>query len=275
MYNDISITGTLALTDILQVNQSLQVLDLTDNTIDTVGVQTREAALQVNNTLQTLNLKRNKKDIKEIIKEKRIETLLQANKQIAILFQQQITQVQSFLESHKNADGILLEHLLRLKELLSKWYSDSNNLISSIEKILIRSGRTELNDRYRDKLKGIITNLTNRLHELWLEPFKRKVAALSNEYVMGKESSEERNADLGYALYETWFTFLRSDCPHWIEDHLTLSIPFGILLDIAEGGDKQDISKLKDPHLLFQQVLSFKNESKDSLFNLTNQSQKS
>ena len=272
--NNIGDVGAQALSAALQVNQSIRSLYLRNNQIGTNGLQALETALQVNDTLQALIINPNNTDAKETIIEKRIETLLRANKRMAILFQQQITQVQSFLQSHKNTDSILLEHLPRLKELLSKWYSDSNNLIPSLEKILIRSGRMKLNDRYKDKLKEIITDLTNRLYELWLELFERKVAALSNEYVMGKESSKTRNIDLGYALYEAWLTFVGSDCPNWLEDHLQSLLPFGVLLDIAEGGEKKDVSDLTNARSLFERVLSFNNESRDSLFSLTNQPQK-
>ena len=89
---------------------------------------------------------------------------------------------------------------------------------------------------------------------------------------MSKEPSKERNIDLGYALYETWLTFLGSDCPNWVEDHIQSLIPFGVLLDIAESGEKKDVTDLTDAHLLFERVLSFRNESKDSLCNLTIQS---
>ena len=73
---------------------------------------------------------------------------------------------------------------------------------------------------YREKLTAIVTDFTNRLHELWLDAFEKKVIALSNEYVMGKESSKERNVDLGRTLYETWLTFWGSGCPNWLEDQL-------------------------------------------------------
>ena len=273
--NQIGAAGVQALGAGLEVNHTLQSLFLYYNQIDNVGIQALEAALQINDTLQALSFVENQIGGTGIITEKRIKTLLQANKQIAIRFQQQITQVQSFLHLHENDDGILLEHLPQLKKLLSKWYTDSNDLIPSLQEILRQSGKTNLNDRYKEKLEGIITNLTNRLYDLWLESFERNVAALSNEYVMGKESSEERNADLGYALYDMWLTFVGSNCPNWVEDRLQSLIPFGALLDIAEGRNKQDVSELKDPHLLFQRVLSFRNESKNSLLSLTNQSQKS
>ena len=273
--NHISDAGTQALGAGLQVNQSLQSLDLRFNRIGNVGIQALEAALQINDTLQILNFGGNRINAEGIITETRIEILLQTNKQIATVFQQQITQVQSFLQSHDNDHGILLEHLLQLNELLSKWHTDSKNIIPSLQEILRQSGKPNLNDLYKEKLEGIIKDLTNRLHNLWLESFEKKIAALSNEYVMGKEPSKEPNVNLGYALYETWFTFLGSDCPNWVKNRLQSLIPFGVLLDIAEGGDKQDVSELKDPHFLFQRVLSFKNESKDSLFSLTNQSKKS
>ena len=272
--NGIGTGGAQALGAALQVNQSLQSLHLSWNGIGNTGIQALGTALQVNHTLQTLTLADNPVSAEWIITKKQIDTLLQANKQMATLFQQQITQVQNFLQSHQNEEGILLEHLPQLKELLPKWHSDSQNLISSLQKSLRQSGRTNLNDRYRKKLEGIITDLTNRLHNLWLEPFERKVAALSNEYVMGKESSVERNVDLGYALYETWLIFVGSDCPNWVEDYLQSLIPFGVLLDIAEGGRKRDVTDLTDACSLFERVLSFRNESKDSLFSLTNQPQK-
>ena len=273
--NQIGTAGAQALGTALQVNQSLQELYLEENQISTAGAQAIGAALQVNHTLQWLRINEDPIDDEGIITKERINTLLQGNKQIAILFQQQITQVQNFLQSHENNDGILLEHLPQLKKLLKKWHTDFKNTIPSLEEILNQSGRTNLNDRYREKLEGIIIDLTNRLHDLWLEPFERKVAALSNEYVMGKESSEKRNADLSYALYETWLTFLGSDCPNWVEDHIQSLIPFGVLLDIAEGEGKKDITDLTDAHSLFERVFAFRNESKDSLFGLTNQSPKS
>ena len=273
--NKIGTAGAQTIGAALKVNQSLQSLHLSCNDIGNTGIQALGTALQVNHTLQTLTLANNPVSAEGIITKKQIDTLLQANKQMATLFQQQITQVQNFLQSHQNEEGILLEHLPQLKELLPKWHSDSQNLISSLQESLRQSGRTNLNDRYRKKLEGIIADLTNRLHNLWLEPFEKKVAALSNEYVMGKESFNARNVDLGYSLYETWLAFVGSDCPNWVDDHLQSLIPFGVLLDIAEGGDKQDVSELQNSHLLFQRVLSFRNESKDSLFSLTNQSQKS
>ena len=264
--------GAQAIGTALQVNHTLQLLNLYNNLIYAAGAQALGASLKVNQTIQTLNLGNNAIGAEGIITEKRIQTLLEANKQIATLFQQQITQVQRFLQSHENDDGILLEHLPQLKELLSKWYTDSNDLIPFLQEILRNSGRTNLNDRYRKKLERIIKELTNRLHDLWLEPFEQKVATLSNEYIMSKESSEERNVDLGYALYDTWLAFVGSDCPSWVEDHLQSLVPFSVLLDIAEAGGKQDITDLTDAHSLFQRVLSFGNESQDSLFSLTNQS---
>ena len=150
-----------------------------------------------------------------------------------------------------------------------------NKAIPSLNEMLNNSSRSELNSKHKEKLKDIVKNLTSRLHDLWLELFEQKLNALSNEYVMNKEPSKDPNVNLGYALYETWLTFLGSDCPNWVEDHLESLLPFGVLLDIAEGGDKQDISELKDPHLLFQRVLLFRNGSKDSLFSLNDQFQKS
>ena len=284
--NQIGAVGAQALGTALQVNQSLRSLNLLLNRIDDTGAQPLKAALQVNQSIQSLDLShqllgfsRNRIRFEGIVTiqqtMQQIVPLLQANKQIAILFQQQITQVQNFLKLHENNDGILLEHLPQLKKLLSKWHTDSKNIIPSLQETLRQSAKTNLNDRYKEKLEGIIKNLTNRLHNLWLESFEKKIAALSNEYVMGKESIEERNVDLGHALYETWLTFLGFDCPNWIEDHIQSLLPFSVLLDIAEGGDKQDVSELKNPHFLFQRVLSFRNESKDSLFSLTNQSKKS
>ena len=270
--NRIGTAGAQALGAALQVNHTLSSLNFGSNQIGNAGTQAIAAALQVNHTLQWLGINEDLIGDEGIITKKRIDTLLQGNKQITILFQQQIIQVQDFLQSHENNDGILLEHLPQLKELLQKWHTDSKNIIPSLEEILRQSGRSNLNDRYREKLKGIITNLTNRLHDLWLESFERKVAVLSNQYVIGKESAEKRNADLGYALYETWLTFLGSDCPNWAEDHIQSLIPFGVLLDIAESGEKKDVTDLTDAHLLFERVLSFKNESKDSLCSLTIQS---
>ena len=224
--------------------------NLSENQIGNEGAQTLEAALQTNDTLQVLNFEHNQIIVEGIITEKQIESLLQANKQIAILFQQQIKEIQEFLQSHQNNESIPLEHLPQLKELLSKWHTDSNDLIPSLPEILRQSGKTNLNDLYKENLEGSIKNLTNRLHNLWIESFEKKIAALSNECVMGKESSIERNVDLGYTLYKTWLAFLGSD---WLENHLQTLIPFEVLLDIAEGGNKQDVRELKDPHLLFNE----------------------
>ena len=270
--NQIGAAGVQALGAGLEINHTLQSLFLYYNQIDNVGIQALEAALQINDTLQALSFVENQIGATGIITEKRIKTLLQANKQIATLFQQQIAQVQNFLHSHENNDGILLEHLPQLKKLLSKWHTNSKNIIPSLQEILRQSGKTNLNDRHKEKLEGIIKDLTNRLHNLWLESFEKKIAALSNKYVMGKESSEKRNVDLGHALYDMWLTFVSSDCPNWIEDHIQSLIPFAVLLDIAKGKDKQDISELKDPYSLFQRVLSFRNELKDPPCNLTSQS---
>ena len=110
---------------------------------------------------------------------------------MATLFQQKTAQVENFLESHKNNDGISLQDLPQLKELLQKWHTDSQSMTPSLEEILIRSGRKNLNNRY----KSIVTDLTDRLHDLWLESFERKVVALSNAYVIGKESSKEPNVE--------------------------------------------------------------------------------
>ena len=272
--NIIATKGAEAIGDALQINQSLQSLHLGNNQINATGAEALNVALQVNQSIQTLNLGNNVIGAEGIITVKRIQTRLEANKQIVTLFQQQITQVQSFLQSHENDDGILLEHLPQLKELLSKWYTDSNDLIPSLQEILRQSGKTNLNDRYKEKLEGIITNLTNRLYDLWLESFERKIAALSNEYVMSKESSEERNVDLGYALYDTWLAFVGSDYPSWLENRLESLIPFGVLLDIAEGGKKKDVTDLTNAHSLFERVLLLNNESKDSIFSVTNPSQK-
>ena len=271
--NQIGNTGAQALGAALQVNQSLQSLNFSFNEIGDVGAQALEVVLQVNQTLQLLDLGWNTINDTEITRS--INLLLRKNQEIATVFQQQITQVQNFLRSHENDEGILLEHLPQLKELLSKWHTDSKNIIFSLQDILQQSWKTNLNDRYREKLAETVKDLTNRLHNLWLESFEKKVVTLSNKYVMGKELSKERNVDLGYALYEMWLTFLGSECPNWVEDRLQSLIPFGALLDIAEGGEKQNVSELKDPHFLFQRVLSFRNESKDSLFSLTNQSKKS
>ena len=245
--NQIGAEGVQALGAGLEVNHTLQSLFLYYNQIDNVGIQALEAALQINDTLQALSFVENQIGATGIITEKRIKTLLQANKQIATTFQQQIKEVQKFLNAHQDNDGILLEHLPQLKKLLSKWHTDSKNIIPSLQEILRQSGKTNLNDRHKEKLEGIIKDLTNRLHNLWLESFEKKIAALSNKYVMGKESSEKRNVDLGHALYDMWLTFVSSDCPNWIEDHIQSLIPFAVLLDIAKGEDKQDISELKDP----------------------------
>ena len=272
--NQIGDDGVQALGAALEVNQSLQSLNLEENQIGNAGVQALETALQVNHTLQVLELSFNQIGDASRTAEKRINTLLQENEQITTAFQQQIEEVKSFLQSYKNDGSILFQHLPKLQKILQKWHDGSKQIIPSLEKILKQSGRPNLNDRYKAKQEGIITNLTDRLHELWLESFEKKVAALSNKYVMGKESSVERNVELGYALYDTWFTFLGSDCPNWTEDHLQSLMPFAVLLDIAESGKKDDVSELTDAYSLFERVLSFRNESKDSLFSLTNQSQK-
>ena len=272
--NQIGDDGVQALGAALEVNQSLQSLNLEENQIGNAGVQALETALQVNHTLQVLELSFNQIGDASRTAEKRINTLLQENEQITTAFQQQIEEVKSFLQSYKNDGSILFQHLPKLQKILQKWHDGSKQIIPSLEKILKQSGRPNLNDRYKAKQEGIITNLTDRLHELWLESFEKKVAALSNKYVMGKESSVERNVELGYALYDTWFTFLGSDCPNWTEDRLQSLMPFAVLLDIAESGKKDDVSELTDAYSLFERVLSFRNESKDSLFSLTNQSQK-
>ena len=261
-HNQIGDAGAQALGAALQVNHTLQSLNLDWNKIHEAGAQALGAALQVNHTLQKLYLRDNhwgdnKISIAERVTIKRIDTLQHANGQMATAFQKQITKVQNFIQSHQNEEGIVLQHLPQLQELLQTWHTDAKDIIPSLEEILRQSGRTDLNDGYRKKLEGIITNLSQCLHDLWLEPFERKVAALSNEYVMGKELSEERNVDLGSALYETWLTFFGSSCPNWLENHIEWLIPFGVLLDIAEGGKKKDISELTDIHLLFERVLSF------------------
>ena len=268
-YNQIGDVGAQALGAALQVNQSLQLLNLLWNDIGVAGAQALVETLQVNQTLQELDLNGNQigGDMKTALKD-RINTLLKENKQIATAFQQQIKPIQDFLQSHQNEEEICLS---QLQEMLRS----TENIIPSLNEMLNNSSRSELNSKHKEKLKDIVKNLTNRLHDLWLELFEQKLNALSNEYVMNKEPSKEPNVNLGYALYETWLTFLGSDCPNWAEDHLESLLPFGVLLDIAEGGDKQDISELKDPHLLFQRVLLFRNESKDSLFSLATQPQKS
>ena len=268
-YNQIGDEGAQAIGSALKVNQTLQSLNLENNQIGDEGAQALETALKVNYILQELhfNDKCQTSNIGVAIKD-RINTLLQVNKhpmlqadkQFAILFQQQITQVQNFLQSHESDEGIVLQDLPQLKELLQKWHTDSKNMIAAMEEILRQSGKTNLNNRYKEKLQ----DLTHRLHNLWLEPFEGKVTALSNEYVVGKKPSEKRNVKLGYALYETWLTFLGSGCPNWVEDHIQLLMPFGVLLDIAEGERKKDVTELKDPHLLFQRVLSFKKKKKKS-----------
>ena len=259
-HNQIGDEGARALGAALQVNVSLQSLCLISNQIGNDGAQALEDALQINDTLHALDFSDIQIVTEETITMRRIKTLLQTNKQIATLFQQQITQVQNFLQSHENNEDMVLQDLPQLKELLSKWYTDSKDIIPSLQAILIQSGKTNLNDRYREKLEGIITNLINRLHDLWLKSFDKKVIALYNEYVKGKESSKERNVDLGYALYETWLTFVGSDCPNWLENHHQSLIPFGVLLDIAESENKQDVSELIDPHLLFERVFLFRNK---------------
>ena len=271
-HTQIGVAGAQALGAALQVNQSLQLLNLLWNDIGVAGAQALVETLQVNQTLQELDLNRNQigGDMKTALAD-RINTLLKENKQIATAFQQQIKPIQDFLKSYQNEESITLSHLPQLQEMLRS----TENIIPSLNEMLNNSSRSELNSKHKEKLKDIVKNLTNRLHDLWLELFEQKLNALSNEYVMNKEPSKDPNVNLGYALYETWLTFLGSDCPNWVEDHLESLLPFGVLLDIAEGGDKQDISELKDPHLLFQRVLLFRNESKDSLFSLNDQFQKS
>ena len=254
--NQIGDAGAQVLGEALRVNQTLQSLDLGYNQISDAGAQALGEALRVNQTLQSLDLGYGPFDGLKPATKDQIDTWLQANKQMVDFFQQETEQVENFLESHKNDDGISLQDLPQLKELLQKWHTDSQNIIPSLEKILIRSGRKNLNDRYR----SIVTDLTDCLHDLWLESFERKVGALSNAYVMGKKSFVERNVNLGHALYETWLTFLGSDCPNWAEDYLQSLLPFSVLLDIAEGGEKKDISELTDARSLFERVLSFKNE---------------
>ena len=252
--NQIGDAGAQALGTALQVNQSLHALDLDKNKISNVGAQILRVVPQVNQSIQTLEFYDNPIDC---TKRCEIDTLLQTNRQIANAFRKQVEEVKKFLELHENDEGISLEHLPQLQALLQKWHSNVPSIIPSIEEIFRQSRKTDLNDRYREKLAAIIRDLTNRLHELWLEAFEKKVVALSNEYVMGKESSKERNIDLGHALYDTWHTFLGSGCPKWLEDHLQSLLPFGVLLDIAEGGEKQNVTDLTDIRLLFERVLSF------------------
>ena len=254
--NRIGTAGAQALGIALQVNQSLEWLQLEQNRISDAGALAIAAALQVNHTIQQLFIDDNYFSDIGMSTTLRINTLLDANKHMATIFQQQLTKVQNFLTLYPNEESIPLEHLPQLQKLLR----DSTTLIPCLEQILKQSGRTELNSLYRKKLKDV----TNHLHNLLLESFERKIATLSNKYVMGKEPSEERNVDLGSALYKTWLTFFGAHCPNWLEDHLETLLPFGVLLDIAEGGKKQDITDLTDARLLFERVLSFKNESKDS-----------
>ena len=82
---------------------------------------------------------------------------------------------------------------------------------------------------------------------------------------MEKASPRARNVDLGYAVYETWLTFVGSDCLSWLEDHLQSLIPFGVLLDIAEGGGKKDVSDFTSVRLLFERVFSFKKEREEKI----------
>ena len=252
--NQIGDAGVQALGAALQVNQSLHALDLDENKISNVGAQILKAVLQVNQSIRTLQFCDNPIDCTT---SHEIGTLLQPNRQIASAFRKQVKEVKKFLELHENDEGIPLEHLPQLQTLLQKWHSNVPNIIPSIEEIFRQSRQTDLNDRYREKLAAIIRDLTNRLHELWLEAFEKRVVTLSNEYVMGKESSKERNIDLGHALYDTWQTFLGSGCPKWLEDHLQSLLPFGVLLDIAEGGEKQNVTDLTDIRSLFERVLSF------------------
>ena len=284
--NQIGVTGVEALAAVLKVNQTLQSLDLSKNQIDDTSAQILGAVLEANHTLQTLDLNYNQISDKGVqalrdslqgnqslqwlnfawnkiseakaVVQNQANILLQANREMATVFQQKKEEVQNFLNVHQHKEEIVLQHLPQLHKLLQEWRADS--IIPSIEAILIKSGRTHFNDRYRERLEGMITDLTDRLHELWLEPFERKVAALSNEYVMSKEPSKKRNVELGYVLYETWLTFFGSECPNWLEEYLQLLIPFGVLLDIAEGGEKKDISNLQNIHSLFERVLSFKKE---------------
>ena len=245
--NQIGDAGAQALGTALKVNQTLQCLYLWRNQIGNTGVQAIATTLQCNFTLHRLYIHEN-----GIITEETLElvaALLRENERFRDTFGQQIQQVQNFLRSHQNEEYISLQDLPKLQELLLKWPTDAENIISSLQK----SEERHFDKRY----EGIITTLTSRLYELWLESFDREVIALTKQYVIGKKTSVEPNIELGYALYEMWLTFLGSDCPNWIENHLQSLRPFSVLLDIAEGGRKKDVTELKDTHSLFERVRFF------------------
>ena len=285
--NQIGIEGAQALVIALEKNQTLQKLDFSENQIGVKGVQALAVAVKVNQSIRQLIL------YEEQIGEEGVEvlavalktnqilenlkfcfaylnyssptaytiaTLLQANRQMKNKPYTQIKAMETFLNLLQGQEGITLLQFQPLQELLQKWHGICGKIVPMLKEIANQSGRTKLNDEYKAKFEDLITNLTNCLQEIWLELFEQRLIALSNEYVIDKKSFEERNSDLGYALYETWSVFVGSGYSKWVEDHLQSFIPFGVLLDIAEGGGKKDVSELKDLRLLFQRVLSFKDE---------------
>ena len=283
--NQIGVEGAQALVMALGENQTLLKLDLSQNQIGVKGTRALAIAIKVNRLIQQLMFH------KDQIGEESVEALVvafktdqiltnlsfhcdrpnypfqivytitavvQANRRIKSGFREQLKKVQKFFSVHRGDESITFQHLRPLQALLQKWHRVCYKASRVLKKIENFWGKVD--DQRKVQLEGHITDLVDCLHELWLELFEYTLIVLSNEYVTGQESSGVRNNALGYALYEIWYIFVGSSWPNWLEDHLEWLIPFGVLLDIAEGGEKKDISTLTDVRSLFKRILSFKDE---------------
>ena len=255
--NKISDVGAQALALGLEINQTLQELYLSRNQIGEEGIKVLASVLEQNYTLQYLIFSADEGEFEPNV---RIKTLLEVNRQTVSTFEKQIREAQNFLSSYQASTDP--KYFLQLQNFLQAWSQKSKDIIPCIEEINRQSGRPELSERHRSKLQWILTDLSDRLYNLCLDPFEHKLMELSHQYVMGKTSVEKGNSELIHDLYETWMQFFGFECPDWLEEKEERLMPFGNLLSIAVGNTKENATDLQEPASLFKRIIQLEEDTK-------------
>ena len=256
--NQIGDTGATALAEALKNNQLLQSLALDENQIGDTGATALAEALNTNTTLLTLPIFRNPPLTDHI------DSLLQANNQITEMFRDSTRATEEFIQSHQDQTIKEKDAFLSFQEQAQQWHKKIEALIPSLEKIALQSGKTGLNEKHKTNLKGILSDLSNRLHDLLLQVFEDKLACLSKSY-FSESSSEDHRISLRHTLCETLTSFFGRECPAWLKTKEKALTTFCLLLNTAEGKTEDT---LDPPETLFQRILAGFNHMEESASNL-------
>ena len=201
--NQIGDEGVKAFAKMLEKNHTLQALKLDNNPIRSEGIDALFQALKENTTLANMFIRHNDAE--------RIDPLLQANNQIAEMFHDSTKAIEEFIQSHQD-QTIKEEDVFRsFQEQTQQWYEKIETLIPSLEEIAQQSGRIGLNEKHRERLENILTDLTQRLYNAFLNLLQKELMQLSAEGIYSGGDPA-----LGQNLYQTWVKFFGPECPKWL-----------------------------------------------------------